>query len=166
MTVVVRTALPAEYDAVGELTARAYLDDGLVPEGTDYQDTLRMAADRAAHAELLVAVDAEADRLLGTVSFVRPGSRYCEVAVAGEAEFRMLAVDRSARGRGVGRLLAQSCIDRARDGAASRVVISTSTQMAPAHRLYESLGFARLPVRDWRPAPDVQLIAYALELSG
>lgn len=164
MGVQVRPAQPQEYDAVGELTARAYLDDGLVPDGTDYQLTLRRAADRALHCELLVAVDDGSGALLGTVSFVRAGSPYSEVAQDGEAEFRMLAVARSARGRGIGRLLAQACLERARAAGATRVVICTSTDMAPAHRLYESLGFARLPERDWRPAPNVLLIAYALEV--
>jgi ribosomal protein S18 acetylase RimI-like enzyme len=166
VTVHVRPATPAEYDAVGELTARAYLVDGLVPDGSDYDRTLRRAHDRAAHSELLVAVDEGSDELLGTVSYVRAGSQYAEVSSDGEAEFRMLAVDRAARGRGVGRLLAEACIERARLAGVSRVVICTATNMAPAHRLYESLGFVRLPERDWRPLPSVLLIAYALELGG
>ncbi len=166
MSIQVRVAQAVEYAAVGELTARAYLDDGLVPAGSDYQVTLRRADDRALHSELLVAVDDATGELLGTVSFVRAGSVYAEVATSGEAEFRMLAVDQRARGRGVGRLLAQECVARARAAGASRVVISTSTQMAPAHRLYESLGFVRLPARDWEPLAGVLLIAYALELGG
>jgi len=162
----VRPAEPHEYDAVGELTARAYLVDGLVPDGTDYDKRLRMAADRAEHSQLLVATDTENDEhLLGTVSFVEAGSAYSEVAHEGEAEFRMLAVAREARGRGVGRLLAAECVARARTAGAQRVVICTSTEMHPAHRLYESLGFARLPDRDWHPVPHVTLLAYALELS-
>lgn len=162
-----RPARPHEYDAVGELTARAYLDDGLVPEGTDYDATLRRAADRAEHTQLLVATDPDDDdHLLGTVSFVQAGSAYNEVAHDGEAEFRMLAVAREARGRGIGRLLAQACVERAGTAGATRVVICTSTDMHPAHRLYESLGFVRLPERDWHPVPHVTLIAYALDLSA
>jgi len=161
----VRPAKPHEYDAVGELTARAYLDDDLVPDGTDYEQTLRLAADRAEHTQLLVATDTgDDDHLLGTVSFVQAGSAYNEVAHEGEAEFRMLAVASGARGRGVGRLLATECVERARTAGAQRVVICTSTDMHPAHRLYESLGFVRLPERDWHPVPHVTLIAYALEL--
>ncbi|GAB3590297.1 GNAT family N-acetyltransferase [Angustibacter peucedani] len=164
MSVQVRVARPEELDAVGELTARAYLDDGLVPEGTDYQLTLRRASDRALHSELLVAVDDATSALLGTVSFVRAGSAYAEVSREGETEFRMLAVDRSARGRGVGRLLVRACVERSRAAGASRVVICTSTEMAPAHALYESEGFVRAPDRDWRPAPHVLLLGYALTL--
>lgn len=158
-----RPAEPQEYDAVGALTARAYLGSGLVPDGSDYDVTLRRAADRAEHSELLVAVDADG-QLLGTVSFVRAGSPYAEVSREGEAEFRMLAVDQPARGRGVGRLLAQACIDRARADGVEALVICTATNMAPAHSLYEALGFTRLPERDWRPIPSVLLLAYRLEL--
>ncbi|MGN6612744.1 MAG: GNAT family N-acetyltransferase [Angustibacter sp.] len=163
MTVAVRPAVAAEFAAVGELTARAYLVDGLVPDGSDYDATLRRADDRAAHSELLVAVEDDGT-LLGTVSYVRAGSLYAEVSREGEAEFRMLAVDRAARGRGVGRVLAQACIDRARADGVGAVVISTATNMAPAHALYHSLGFVRLPERDWRPIPSVLLLAYRLEL--
>ncbi len=162
--VIVRPARPEEYAAVGELTARAYLDDGLVPDGSDYDETLRRADDRAAHGELLVALDEDGD-LLGTVSYVRSGSAYAEVSRDGEAEFRMLAVARRARGRGVGRRLAEACIERARADGVHSVVISTATNMAPAHALYDSLGFSRLPERDWRPIPSVLLLAYRLELT-
>jgi ribosomal protein S18 acetylase RimI-like enzyme len=36
--------------------------------------------------------------------------------------------------------------------------------MHAAHRLYERLGFTRVPERDWSPVPGVQLVAYALPL--
>jgi hypothetical protein len=44
------------------------------------------------------------------------------------------------------------------------MVLSTDTRMAAAHRLYERLGFARLPERDWTPLPGVDLLVYALDL--
>ena len=50
MTVDIRLALPAEYDAAGELIVEAYTHDGFVRGG--YARTLRAAADRAAKAEL------------------------------------------------------------------------------------------------------------------
>jgi hypothetical protein len=36
--------------------------------------------------------------------------------------------------------------------------------MTAAHRLYERLGFTRLPDRDWTPVPGVDLRVYALDL--
>ncbi|MFC6007766.1 GNAT family N-acetyltransferase [Angustibacter luteus] len=167
MSVVVRAAGPQEYEAIGELTASAYLADGLVPPGSDYADTLRKAADRAVHSDLLVAVDDDtAGTLLGTVAFVRAGSPYADIARDGEAEFRMLAVDPSARGRGVGRLLTETCVRLARDEAASRLVLSTRPIMGAALGLYASMGFVRRPERDWEPLPGVSLVVYVLELAG
>jgi hypothetical protein len=36
--------------------------------------------------------------------------------------------------------------------------------MTTAHRLYERFGFTRLPERDWRPEPGVELLVYSREL--
>jgi hypothetical protein len=38
--------------------------------------------------------------------------------------------------------------------------------MTRAHALYESLGFVRDPGRDWRPVPDIALVAYRLDLNS
>jgi hypothetical protein len=45
-------------------------------------------------------------------------------------------------------------------------VLSTGPQHLAAHRLYDRLGFTRLPERDWRPRTDLDLVlrAYVLEL--
>jgi ribosomal protein S18 acetylase RimI-like enzyme len=81
-----------------------------------------------------------------------------------EAGFRMLVVDPAVQGRGIGALLATTCLDRARAAGKRRVVISTGSRMAAAQRLYERLGFVRLPERDWTPAPDIDLLVYARDL--
>jgi hypothetical protein len=36
--------------------------------------------------------------------------------------------------------------------------------MTAAHRIYERLGFTRIPERDWSPVPGVDLLAYRLDL--
>ena len=36
--------------------------------------------------------------------------------------------------------------------------------MTTAHRIYERLGFVRLPTRDWSPIAGVDLYAFALDL--
>src|SRR5258706_16387456 len=81
-----------------------------------------------------------------------------------EGEFRMLAVDPPAQGRGVGEALVHECVDEVRRAGRSRLAISSATDMTAAHRLYERLGFARAPARVWRPVPEVQLYAYELAL--
>jgi ribosomal protein S18 acetylase RimI-like enzyme len=162
VTTDIRLALPAEYDAVGELTAAAYANDGFIPAGSDYGLTLQAAADRAAKAELWVAVDAT--ELLGTVTFCPVGSVYREIGRDDEGEFRMLGVAAKARGLGVGTALTEHCIQRSRDLGFTRVVMSSARSMKPAHRIYERLGFTRLPERDWSPRPGVDLYAFTLDL--
>ena len=160
MTTDIRLATPAEYDAAGELTVEAYTHDGFVRG--DYAMTLRAAADRAAKAELWVASDSTG--LLGTVTYCPPGSVYGEIAVEGEGEFRMLAVAGRARGLGIGTALTVRCIERTRELGLGRLVMSSAIYMVTAHRLYERLGFTRLPSRDWSPIPGVDLWAFALDL--
>ncbi|MGP3972849.1 GNAT family N-acetyltransferase [Streptomyces sp. 8N114] len=165
MDITVRTARPDEFAEAGELVARAYLDGGLLEFGDSdpYLKTLRDAAGRAAHAELLVAEDHQGV-LLGTVTFVGEGGPYAELAREGEGEFRMLGVRESARGRGVGEALVRACMTRAQALGLTGLVLSTLHSMQPAHRLYERLGFVRTPDRDWSPLEGLVLWAYALRL--
>lgn len=162
MPLTVRRALPAEFERVGEITARAYVHDGHLAADFGYVAELRDAARRAADGELLVAVDG--DTVLGTVTWCPDGSAYKEVAGPDEGEFRMLAVTPDARRRGAARALVRACLDRSREAGHSRVVLSTKTGMTPAQALYESFGFVREPALDWEPAPGIHLVAYALDL--
>ncbi|MFF0743838.1 GNAT family N-acetyltransferase [Streptomyces sp. NPDC004111] len=162
MDIHIRPAEPAEHSEVGDITARAYLDDGLLSGGAQdpYLGVLRDAASRAAQAELLVAVDADGT-LLGTVTYAPQGSPLQDIAVPGEAEFRMLAVAHAGRGRGAGESLVRACIARARaEEGVVRLVMSTQPAMRGAHRIYERLGFVRTPGRDWEPVPGLGLFTY------
>jgi ribosomal protein S18 acetylase RimI-like enzyme len=159
---IIRPARAEELTAVGELTVSAYRADGFTEAQTPYALKLADASARQAEAELLVAVDEE-DHLLGTVTIVHPGTPWSEISVAGQLEFRMLAVAPSARGRGVGEALTRHVLDRAAEQGLNTVVMSSSTAMHSAHRLYERLGFHRTPKADWSPAPGVDLITYRLD---
>lgn len=159
----IRLARAEELAAVGELTLAGYVADGLLSPGDWYAQELRAADKRAAEAELMVAVESSG-RLLGTVTFCLPGSPWSEIAGPDEAEFRMLAVAPDARRRGIGSALAQWCVDRAREQGCAGVAISSHPDMGSAHRMYARMGFIRAPERDWKPAEDVQLIAYVLDL--
>lgn len=168
MDIVIRQVEPDEYEALGEITAQAYLQDGLLDfgESDEYLGELKDVAKRAAAAEVLVAV--HGGRVVGGVTFVPSGGPMADIAGPGEAEIRMLAVSREARGRGAGEALVRACVEEARatDGCV-RIVLSSQRTMHSAHRIYERLGFVRTPERDWNPIPhlsDITLLTYELTL--
>ncbi|WP_329337316.1 GNAT family N-acetyltransferase [Streptomyces sp. NBC_01352] len=168
MDLMIRQATPDDYEPLGDITAEAYLQDGLLDfgESDEYLGELKDVAKRASAADVLVAVERE--RVLGGVTFVPSGGPMADIARPGEAEIRMLAVSRAARGRGTGEALVRACIDRARSTeGCTAVVLSTQRTMHSAHRIYERLGFARTPGRDWNPIPDlddITLLTYELTL--
>jgi ribosomal protein S18 acetylase RimI-like enzyme len=156
----IRLARLGEFHAVGEITVRAYAHDGFVAASDGYAARLRDAADRAAGAELWVAVDAESELLLGSVTFCPLGSPYRELATDAEGEFRMLAVDPAARRRGVGRGLVRHCLDHSQALGLDSVVVCSLPTMTAAHALYLSEGFSRDHSLDWTPTPGVDLLGF------
>jgi GNAT superfamily N-acetyltransferase len=156
--VTIRRARPDEYTAVGELCVSAYRAAGVAVAA--YEPTLRDVAARARDADVLVADDGA---LLGTVTLVLEGA-LLEIATPQEAEFRMLAVEPAASGRGLGTTLVRACADRARAAGRLRLVCSSQPAMTAAHTVYRRLGFERDPARDWSPIPGVQLVAFVLAL--
>jgi ribosomal protein S18 acetylase RimI-like enzyme len=155
--VTIRRATEADFEAIAELCVAAY--EPFVSDDHEYMTELRKVAPRAAAAELLVA--GEASTILGTVTFVPDGGPLGEIATPQEAEFRMLAVDARARGRGIGAALTEHVLTAARASGKAGIVCSTLPEMRAAHRIYERLGFARAPERDWTPVPGVDLLVYA-----
>lgn len=154
MTELIRQVLPTEssrISEIGELTALAYLADGLVDQAHPYLAALRNAHARAEHAHLLMMSDGEAGAgaIVGTLTVVAPGSPFIEVAGPDEFEFRMLAVSPIERGRGIGAKLTRAGMDFAVERGAKRIVLSTMAHMHAAHRLYERLGFLRREDLDW-----------------
>ncbi|MFI8526431.1 GNAT family N-acetyltransferase [Promicromonospora sukumoe] len=178
MSIEVRDAVPAEYDAVGKIVAAAFAADGQLdaPDSVSYRDVLHDVAARAAAAEIIVALDDGV--VVGGVTYVPRGGPMADIAGDGEAEIRMLGVAPDAQGRGAGSALMRECLARAARGPGTaagdggiaaggrtrRVVLSTNTIAHGSHRLYERLGFVRDPARDWTPVPGVDLLCYVLDL--
>jgi GNAT superfamily N-acetyltransferase len=80
-------------------------------------------------------------------------------------ELRLLAVAPAMRGRGVGAALVDACITRARTSGVPTLGLYTSDSMRAAMRLYERMGFERVPEYDFRP-PGAELVkAYRRSLS-
>lgn len=167
MDMEIRAADPTEYATIGEITAQAYLLDGLLTFGESdwYLGELRDVAKRASAADVLVAT--QGGQLLGTVTYVPSGGPMANLARPKEAEIRMLAVAHAARGKGAGEALVRACVNRARAADdCTGIVLSTQPIMHAAHRIYERLGFVRAPARDWQPieGDDFTLVTYELTL--
>lgn len=157
----IEPATPADHAAIAELTVSVYIDGELA--GPSYTPELADVAGRADRAELLVVRDDDG-RVVGSVALVLSGD-FGEVTESDdEAAVRMLVVDPAAQGRGIGELLMTDCLRRARAAGKRRMVLSTGPKMLAAHRLYERMGFTRLPERDWTPVPGIDLLVYALDL--
>ena len=85
---------------------------------------------------VLFAVDAD-DRALGTVALKHEGD--------GVYDLTKMAVDPQARGGGIGRRLMVAALEvfQAREGR--ELFLESSKKLAPALRLYESVGFVHHP---------------------
>lgn len=159
---VVREAVPAEYDEITRLTVAAYRALPRWP-GDDYGEKLADVEGRAAGAAVLVAE--EDGRLLGSVTLLLSSGPYFEwgFGVDGDCQFRMLAVDPEAWGRGAGYALVAECIRRARAAGRHRMIIGSTTWMTTAHRIYYRFGFKRRPDLDQQWG-DICGWAFVLEL--
>ena len=62
------------------------------------------------------------------------------------AELKRMYGDPSVRGRGIGRALVEALEREARLLGVTKVVLETGTRLAPAIKLYEAMGYVRIPL--------------------
>lgn len=160
VTIEIRDAFPEEYETVGEVTVVGYGADHSLPE---YAAVLRNVVKRAETCDILVAtLDGV---IVGAAAYPHKGGPYEDIAhAAHEGEFRMLAVIPEGRGHGIGEKLSVECIRRAKVQGRTVVVISVVRDNGPAERIYERLGFVRVPARDWVAPDGMQLQCWELDL--
>lgn len=140
----IRDAIDEDAVSVAGLWTEAYVTLGVGGRSTPYS-----AADfltSAAEGDVYVV-----DDLLGMAGVVvlrRPGAPGRVAASVGEAELARLAIASRCRRRGIGRALAEFCHERARRAGWPAIALWSRPRQVEAHRLYEALGYSRLPERD------------------
>lgn len=133
-----------------------------------WRSYLEEPADVAGRARLLTVIVAEkSGSLVGSVSYSSPQDPQegKQSLPSDWAVIRLLAVDPSARGMGIGRALALECLARARQDGAATVGLTTNERMTAAKAMYEDMGFRRVPNYDYFPDEQVHVIAYRLDLA-
>jgi GNAT superfamily N-acetyltransferase len=165
----IRIARPDEYDEVGELTHSAYLPLFDRPELGRYGVELRDTAARAERGHIVVA---ELDgRLVGALTYLDDYNvelDHVDLTLENSSGFRVLAVDPTVQGKGVGKELVQWCIDRSNADGRAALVLNTTDYMQAAQRLYVRLGFEPFPEMEYsvgRRNP-VPVLGFRLALSG
>lgn len=160
----VSAARPEEFAVLGEIVVTAYRSVGAMFDD-EYATHVADVAARAGAPGVVVLAARIDGRPIGSATVVLDGGEFAEGGPdADTAVLRMLGIDPSAQGRGAGRALVVAAIDLARSRRRRAMTLYSQSMMHAAHRLYESLGFVRVPARDWQAAPEVRLLAYDLEL--
>jgi ribosomal protein S18 acetylase RimI-like enzyme len=172
VSVEIRDARPGEYEEAGRVTADSYREFAR-PESDWDSYLLRIAdvGDRIQRTRVLVAVDDDG-AILGTVTLELTGRteassgnrRETQPLAPGQAHVRMLGVAPEARGRGIGRLLMEACLEESRKAGKTLLTLNTTERMKAAQAMYESMGFTRMPDEVF---PDgFVLMAYEIPLDG
>jgi len=147
----VKIAKPFEFEEIGQLMVRVYSQLEGFPKETDQPEYYKMLANvgeltNKPETELLIAVSTDGI-IAGCVVFFYDMKYYGSGGTAtleqNAAGFRLLAVDPSARGQGIGKLLTNECIRKAKVRKHGQVIIHTTMAMQTAWKMYEKLDFKR-----------------------
>jgi ribosomal protein S18 acetylase RimI-like enzyme len=167
--VVLRDARGEDREAIRALTLQAYSEyvTVMAPSAwAELEQAIRRAIDSESGAERIVAE--HEGRIVGSVMLFPPSSATYGGSVDAPPwpELRLLAVSPGARGMGVGRLLVDECMRRARESGAAELGLHTSKSMATAIGMYRRMGFVRAPEHDFQPEGAERVEGYRLRLDG
>jgi ribosomal protein S18 acetylase RimI-like enzyme len=118
-------------------------------------DRVSRMSDLSNTGEIIVA---ESDgQIVGGVVYVGPNQPKAAYFDPSSPIIRMLVVKPARRGQGIGRLLTEECVHRARRDNSSIIALYTTPIMTVALPMYLRMGFAKL-----RHAPDIYGVPYAV----
>jgi len=147
----IRIALPNEYEALGKIMVQVYSQLSSFPSPQDQPKYYAKLANignftSLPHTKLLIAVNDNNEIKGGVVYFgdmTYYGSGGTATKEKNAAGFKLLAVDPSSRGEGIGKLLTNACIDLAKKENQNQLIIHSTKAMQIAWKMYEKLGFKR-----------------------
>jgi ribosomal protein S18 acetylase RimI-like enzyme len=147
----IRNAKPDEFEKIGKLMVNVYSQLEGFPKESEQPNYYKMLANvgeltNKPETELLVAVSSNG-KIAGCVVFFGDMKYYGSGGTATKEQnasgFRLLAVDPLSRGQGIGKLLTNECIRKAKDKKLHQLIIHTTMAMQTAWKMYENLGFKR-----------------------
>ncbi len=166
MSLVIRPAHDDELAAVGALTFDAYAADGFVGADSDYAEHLRDATARAREAELYVAVD-EQGTLLGTVTYCPEGSPCAGGRRASARESSgCWPSPRTHGAAGWPRRWCGCAWSAPSSSATTRWCSADDEPDRPRTGSTSGSGSAATRSSDWRPTPEIELLAFRMDLTG
>ncbi len=165
----IRGARPKDRDSARRLTLAAFQQYSAVmppPRWEGYRENILTTLTDPAPAQHVVAE--KNGIILGSVLLYPPGTAFStpDEGPLNCPEVRLLAVAPEARGQGIGHALMKECIRRARRLGAACLNLHTTDMMQVAMRMYERMGFIRIPELDFHPDPSVTVKAFRLDLEG
>jgi ribosomal protein S18 acetylase RimI-like enzyme len=162
----VRDARPEELDSIAVLLKDAYQQyrDFLPPAvWQDYLENIMDLRSRWEEAQLIVAE--LSGQLAGAVTLYLTTDHSEGSWPDGWAGVRLLGVDPEYRGRGIGQALMDECVRRCKKLGIKTIGLHTTELMDVAKKMYEKMGFTRIPDFDYHPRPGVTVMAYKLDLA-
>lgn len=147
----VRNATPKEFNKIGDLMVGVYAKLDGFPSKIEQPKYYKMLANIGALTEksavkLLIAVSSNGKIGGGVVYFgdmKHYGSGGTATLEKNAGGFRLLAVDPSLRGKGIGKMLTQACIQIAKNNKQEQLIIHSTKAMQIAWKMYENMGFTR-----------------------
>ncbi|KSU80381.1 Acetyltransferase (GNAT) family protein [Fictibacillus enclensis] len=154
---VVRTAKEYEFEFLQEQRIKAYSQYEQDVPAAHLQVLLKaISADVSTEEEVEYLVAEWGGEIAGSIVVFPPETDAYDglTGISTLPEIRMLVVDPSFRKRGIGKALVEECLVRTKAKGYPAVGLHTADFMKSAVKLYERMGFKRLPELDFSPLDD------------
>ena len=151
-----RNYQPADAEAIVRVAEAAFAE--FEPHFSDwplFTANVAKMPQLAKTGEIIVAD--ECGEIVGAVAYMGPKASKPVFFDPAWPIIRMLVVDPSARGKGIGRQLTEECLRRAERDQAPAIALHTTPIMTVALPMYLRMGFVRIG-----EAPDIMGVPYAV----